>query len=40
MKLLIVLIKKFIFDPNKKEKLIFDGYPRSLRSSKKFRYIY
>ena len=24
------LIKKVIFDPNKKNKLIFDGYPRSL----------
>ena len=24
------LIKKIIFDPQKKDKLIFDGYPRSL----------
>tara|TARA_B100000989_G_scaffold285601_1_gene253468 strand:+ start:1785 stop:2348 length:564 start_codon:yes stop_codon:yes gene_type:complete len=24
------LLKKHVFDPNKKEKLIFDGYPRSL----------
>ena len=24
------LIKKIIFDPQKKNKLIFDGYPRSL----------
>ena len=24
------IIKKFIFDPQKKNKLIFDGYPRSL----------
>ena len=28
------LLKKYIFDPNKKEKLIFDGYPRSLRQAK------
>jgi len=29
------LIKKIIFDPNKKDKLIFDGYPRSLSQAKK-----
>ena len=28
------IIKKVIFDPNKKEKLIFDGYPRSLSQAK------
>ena len=28
------LIKKFIFDPKKKNKLIFDGYPRSLSQAK------
>ena len=28
------LIKKFIFDPQKKDKLIFDGYPRSLSQAK------
>ena len=28
------LIKKAIFDPNKKNKLIFDGYPRSLNQAK------
>ena len=28
------LIKKFIFDPQKKNKLIFDGYPRSLTQAK------
>ena len=28
------LLKNYIFDPNKKEKLIFDGYPRSLRQAK------
>ena len=28
------IIKKVIFDPNKKEKLIFDGYPRSLCQAK------
>ncbi len=28
------LIKKFIFDPQKKNKLIFDGYPRSLKQAK------
>ena len=28
------LIKKVIFDPNKKDKLIFDGYPRSLSQAK------
>ncbi len=28
------LIKRFIFDPQKKDKLIFDGYPRSLSQAK------
>ena len=28
------LIKKVIFDQNKKNKLIFDGYPRSLSQAK------
>ena len=28
------LIKKVIFDPQKKNKLIFDGYPRSLSQAK------
>ena len=28
------LIKKFLFDPQKKNKLIFDGYPRSLSQAK------
>ena len=28
------LIKNIIFDPNKKNKLIFDGYPRSLSQAK------
>ena len=28
------LLKKHVFDPNKKEKLIFDGYPRSLNQAK------
>ena len=28
------LIKNFIFDPKKKNKLIFDGYPRSLSQAK------
>ena len=28
------LIKKIIFDPKKKNKLIFDGYPRSLSQAK------
>ena len=28
------IIKKFIFDPKKKNKLIFDGYPRSLSQAK------
>ena len=27
------LIKKVIFDPQKKNKLIFDGYPRSLNQA-------
>ena len=29
------LIKRLIFDPQKKNKLIFDGYPRSLDQAKK-----
>jgi len=28
------IIKKIIFDPKKKDKLIFDGYPRSLSQAK------
>ena len=28
------LLKYHVFDPNKKEKLIFDGYPRSLSQAK------
>ena len=28
------LLKKYVFDPNKKQKLIFDGYPRSLNQAK------
>ena len=28
------LLKKHVFDPNKKQKLIFDGYPRSLNQAK------
>ena len=28
------LLKKYVFDPDKKEKLIFDGYPRSLSQAK------
>ena len=28
------LIKNIIFDPQKKDKLIFDGYPRSLSQAK------
>ena len=28
------LIKRFIFDPQKKNKLIFDGYPRSISQAK------
>ena len=28
------LIENAIFDPKKKEKLIFDGYPRSLKQAK------
>ena len=28
------LIKKIIFDPSKKNKLIFDGYPRSINQAK------
>ncbi len=28
------LIKKIVFDPQKKDKLIFDGYPRSIEQAK------
>ena len=28
------LLKNHVFDPNKKEKLIFDGYPRSLSQAR------
>ena len=28
------LLKNYVFDPSKKEKLIFDGYPRSLSQAK------
>ena len=28
------LIEKFVYDPEKKNKLIFDGYPRSLSQAK------
>ena len=28
------LLKNHVFDPNKKKKLIFDGYPRSLQQAK------
>ena len=28
------LIEKIIYDPQKKDKLIFDGYPRSLSQAK------
>ena len=28
------LIKKILFDPQKKDKLIFDGYPRSINQAK------
>ena len=28
------LLKKYVLDPNKKKKLIFDGYPRSLTQAK------
>merc|ERR1711991_626542 len=33
-KIVYKLIEKIIFDPNKKNKLIFDGYPRSLSQAK------
>jgi adenylate kinase len=32
------LIEKIIFDPQKKDKLIFDGYPRSLSQAKHLIY--
>ena len=28
------LLKKLVFDPMKKKRLIFDGYPRSLKQAK------
>ena len=28
------LLKRYVFDPSKKEKLIFDGYPRSLSQAR------
>ena len=34
------LIKNVIFDPNKKNKLIFDGYPRSLSQAKNLEILY
>ena len=33
------LIKKVIFDPKKKNKLIFDGYPRSLAQAENLDYL-
>ncbi len=33
------LIKNVIFDPKKKEKLIFDGYPRSISQAKNLNYL-
>ena len=33
------LIKKFIFDPQKRDKLIFDGYPRSLSQAKNLDFL-
>ena len=33
------LIKKVIFDPKKKRRLIFDGYPRSISQAKKLEYL-
>ena len=33
------LIKDIIFDPQKKKKLIFDGYPRSLSQAKNLELI-
>ena len=33
-KIVNLLIEKYIFDPEKKDKLIFDGYPRSLSQAK------
>ena len=33
------LIKKVIFDPKKKDKLIFDGYPRSLAQAENLDYL-
>ena len=32
------LIKSVVFDPQKKNKLIFDGYPRSLSQAKNLNY--
>ena len=33
------LLKKHVFDPNKKKKLIFDGYPRSLSQAKNLDFL-
>ena len=33
------LIKDIIFDPQKKNKLIFDGYPRSLKQAKNLQFL-
>ena len=33
-KTILNLIKNYVFDPQKKNKLIFDGYPRSLSQAK------
>ena len=33
------LIKKIVFDPKKKNKLIFDGYPRSLNQAKNLNFL-
>ena len=33
------LIKKFILDPKKKNRLIFDGYPRSLSQAKNLNFL-
>ena len=33
------LIKNLIYDPNKKNKLIFDGYPRSLSQAKNLEFL-
>ncbi len=33
------LLKNYVFDPNKKRKLIFDGYPRSLSQAKNLDFL-